>query len=78
MVECGRVLLFRFDLAEVLYTSVNALVDRLTEALDHCSPGGTFFSDDPDSGCVDRFCHEVLISSDRSPSFISQMIIAKT
>ena len=61
MVESGRVLLFRFHLVEVLYPAVDAIVDRLTEAFDHRFPGGTFFSDNPDSRRVDYFSHEVLL-----------------
>ncbi|SPF36494.1 hypothetical protein SBDP1_1520006 [Syntrophobacter sp. SbD1] len=59
MVESGRVLLFRFDFVKFLYTAVDAIVNRLTEAFDHCSPGGASFSDDPDTRRVDYLSHEI-------------------
>ncbi len=62
MVERGRMLLFRFDLVEVLYPAVDAIVDRFAEAFDHGSPGGAFFPDYTDSGRVNHFSHEILLS----------------
>jgi hypothetical protein len=60
MVEGGRVLRLRLDSIEGFDSSVDSIIDRLVETLDHGSAGGAFFPNNPDPRCMNQLSHNYL------------------